>query len=122
MRDSLARLEAALAAGGIATWVIDPVTDRIVADASMARLFSVSPEEAATGSREPFLRAIHPDDRARAVAAVQEAIARLETYEVEYRVLLPNGSHRWVASRGGAGCGRAGAKRHRRYAGHHGAD
>jgi signal transduction histidine kinase/CheY-like chemotaxis protein len=44
---------------------------------------------------------IHPDDRERAWAHVQEAIDRgEEEYYHEYRLLRPDGATRWIASRG----------------------
>ncbi len=99
-RAAQTRLEAALTAGGIGTWDWDLVNERIVADANLARLFSVSPEEAAGGGRDAYLRAIYPDDRPRVAEAIEDAVAHREIYAVEYRVVLPDGSHRWLASRG----------------------
>jgi len=100
LRGAQARLDAALAAGGIATWDWDLVSGRIAADANVARLFSVSPEDAANGRPGAYLRAIHPDDRPRVDRAIEEAVTRWESYEVECRVMLPGGSHRWLAARG----------------------
>lgn len=94
------RLAEALSAGGIATWRWDLVNDRLMADASLARLFSVSPEEAANGQPEAYLRAIHPDDQPRAAQAVEEAVASGGQYNSEYRITLPDGSPRWLVSRG----------------------
>ena len=99
-RDSQARLEAALSAGGIATWDWDLVNERIVADVNLARLFSVSLQAAAGGRREVYLNAIHPDDRPRVVQAVEDAVACRETYDVEFRVGPPGDSQRWLAARG----------------------
>jgi len=100
LRDTQARLAAALEAGGIATWTYDLAADRVVADANLARLFSVSPEDAAGGRLEVYLQAIHPDDRPRIPEAIADAEAHREVYEAEYRVVLPDGSPRWLATRG----------------------
>ena len=94
------RLDAALSAGEIATWAWDLVSDRIVPDARLARLFGISPAEASDGRRELYFRAIHPDDRSRVTDAIERAVAKNEPYEVEYRVSLLDGSHRWLQSRG----------------------
>jgi len=100
LRDTQVRLEAALSAGGIATWTYDLTIDRVVADAGLARLFSVSPEDAAGGRLEVYLQAIHPDDRSRVAESIADAVAHKDVYEAEYRVVLPDGSLRWLATRG----------------------
>ena len=43
---------------------------------------------------------VHPDDRAVRAAAIQRALATGGTYESEFRVILPDGSVRWIAARG----------------------
>jgi PAS domain S-box-containing protein len=46
------------------------------------------------------LARVHAEDRARLDGIVQEAIRTGRDYEVEYRVMLPDGTTRWMASRG----------------------
>jgi PAS domain S-box-containing protein len=48
---------------------------------------------------DSFLEAVHPEDLPRIQAAYQRQITQAEPYEVEYRVLRPDGSQRWVAAR-----------------------
>ena len=43
---------------------------------------------------------MHPDDRGRIRARVQEAIENRGPYSVEYRVIWPDGSVHWITSRG----------------------
>jgi signal transduction histidine kinase len=43
---------------------------------------------------------VHPDDRAARAAAIQDAHATGTPYEAEFRVILPDGSVRWIAARG----------------------
>ena len=43
---------------------------------------------------------VHPDDRAVRAAAIQHALATGGSYESEFRVILPDGSVRWIAARG----------------------
>jgi PAS domain S-box-containing protein len=45
-----------------------------------------------------FIAAIHPEDRARAVEALEQK--RVHGFEVEYRVVRPDGSIRWIRDRG----------------------
>jgi PAS domain S-box-containing protein len=49
---------------------------------------------------QSFLDAVHPDDRERARAAALEEHSRGEATDVEYRVVRPDGSVRWVRDRG----------------------
>lgn len=104
LHDTRIRLQAALDAGAIATWTFDIKNNRIVADKNLARLFSVSPENAAGGPLENYVRVIHPDDRKRVEDTIEAAIKRRGDYEAEYRIVQPDGSFRWVIARGRVEC------------------
>lgn len=43
---------------------------------------------------------IHPDDRPRVGEAVAEAIAKIDAYDIEYRIRSTDGFMRWVSERG----------------------
>ena len=51
-------------------------------------------------TRERLYACLHPDDRARTNAAIEQAIAERAIYDTEYRVLWPNGSEHWLWARG----------------------
>jgi PAS domain S-box-containing protein len=102
LREARSRLEAALLAGDIGTWTWDIARDAVTGDAIIARLFSHDPDDLAAG-RVPvqrFFDTMHEEDRARAGKAVADALAGREDYRAEYRVVLPDGSRRWLFSRG----------------------
>ncbi len=99
LRDARARLQATLNAGVVATWTWNLQTNTVIADKNLARLLSVSPEDAAGGPITAYLNAIHPDDVARVEQAIQTAFESGK-YEVECRVILPDGSIRQVIARG----------------------
>lgn len=44
-------------------------------------------------------RQVHPDDRERVAAAMRQAIKSRSAFELEHRVLQPDGSRRWALSR-----------------------
>ena len=100
LREAQSRLETALSAGEIATWTFDVVNDRVTADGNLSRLFSVSDEDAAGGRLEIYLQAIHPEDRPRVTHAIGMALQSGDQFESEYRVVLPDGSERWLSARG----------------------
>ncbi len=49
---------------------------------------------------ERFMQRLHPDDREPIRDALTNAIEKKGRYEKEYRVVLPDGRIRWIASRG----------------------
>lgn len=54
------------------------------------------------GTIEAFNASVHPDDLVRVTEALGAAVASSGTYEAEYRVVLPDGSIRWIGARGRA--------------------
>jgi PAS domain S-box-containing protein len=55
-------------------------------------------------SNDVFFDAVHPDDRAAVVAAVAEALRERRTYQLEHRIVRPDGSVRHVHERGTIVC------------------
>jgi len=48
---------------------------------------------------EQFRALVHPDDRERVFSVIREALDNGDHYSVDYRVLHPDGTQRWVVSR-----------------------
>lgn len=94
------RLEMAMSAGSVATWIWDIAADRVVADSNLTRFFGITPEEAAGGEVASYVRAIHPEDRPRVEAAIARAVESGTDYQAEYRVTGTDGVERWVLARG----------------------
>jgi len=51
-------------------------------------------------SYEAFLAAIHPDDKVKVVAAIEACSSTKDAYEIEHRVVWPDGSVRWLLQKG----------------------
>ena len=100
LRVAQAQLRSALDAGAIATWNWDIRNDRIAADETLARLFSVTPSESEKGSLSSYLRAVHPGDREVLAARIAQAVASGERFDEEYRIVQPDDSVIWVVARG----------------------
>lgn len=49
---------------------------------------------------EAFLRCVHPEDRQKVQDAVKECVERGSEYELEHRIVLPDGSIRWISEKG----------------------
>jgi PAS domain S-box-containing protein len=63
------------------------------------RIFGLSTQEFA-GTREAFLQAVHPDDRAAADKNIRESLARRVSINFEHRLVRPDGSERVVHEMG----------------------
>ena len=102
LRASEERYELALgAAGAIGTWDWDIVNDKVIANSTFAESFSVDPGLAREGAPlEEFVSGIHPDDRERVGAEIQEAVRSGEDFSSEYRLLKADGAVAWVIARG----------------------
>ena len=98
LRESEQALDLAVRGAGIGTWNRDIRTGVLVWSDRCKWLFGVPPDAAM--SYERFLAALHPEDRGRAQAAVQEAIESHTEYVIEYRTLWPDGSEHWIAAIG----------------------
>ena len=96
------KLNMALTASGmVGTWDWDVTADVVTADERLARLYAIDPSEAERGFPiSTFLASIHPDDREKAQAELQAAVASRGQARFEVRLLQPDGSIRWVAASG----------------------
>ncbi len=59
------------------------------------RIFGFDPEKALP-SFQMFLQRIHPDDRGRAEQTIDRAVRGISHFEQEYRIVLPDGSIKYV--------------------------
>ena len=79
-------------------WMLDPATDQLLyVSPAYHRLWGDSAALPQPGPGH-WAGRIHPDDEA-AVEAVYRALASGSPYEIEYRIVRPNGTTRWVAER-----------------------
>lgn len=64
--------------------------------------YPVTTETTAVHSYRDWIERVHPDDRPLAEARVHKCLTEQTRYEVEYRIILPDGSVRWIAGQGQA--------------------
>ena len=93
---ALERLQLALDAGAIiGTWVWDIRHNQVTADERFSRSFGLPADKCLAGIPiEEAFASIHPDDRDRVSAGIQEAMSRGGAYRCEYRVRQDDGSYR----------------------------
>jgi signal transduction histidine kinase/ABC-type uncharacterized transport system substrate-binding protein len=105
LRSAHARLRAseegmslAAIAAKLRFWVWDIPRDEVrasVSDWSSGNWYSALPVHF-----DHFIDIVHPDDRASLSEAIRGALEGDGQYETEYRVMMPDGTVRWVAGRG----------------------
>jgi serine phosphatase RsbU (regulator of sigma subunit)/PAS domain-containing protein len=97
----------AIDAAGVGTFDLDPVTGTLTWDDRMLALFGYVRSEFG-GTVDAFRQRVHPDDLPRVLTALQSAVDTCGTFEVECRVVRPDGT-RWVQARGRTLCDESGA-------------
>lgn len=105
LRRSEARASDALGAARVGVWELDVATGRLTWSETMTPLFGLTAEQAPTGAAA-FFALIHPEDRRMVEDSITtQAVREGADYrlgandEVEFRMLLPDGSTRWIAGR-----------------------
>ena len=83
----------------IGTWDWNILTGELYWTERIAPLFGYPAGDLET-SYDNFLAAIHPDDRKSVVHAVNACLERDLPYEIEHRVVWPDGTVRWLLEKG----------------------
>ena len=101
LEKSAERSRLATEATGLGTWDYDLVSGELRWDGRCKEIFGLPPDAEVDYDR--FLSVLHPDDRER----VDGVVARVlepggGAFETEYRAVQPDGTERWVISRGRA--------------------
>ncbi len=98
LRVSELRMSLAVESGQLALWDWDVANDRVWMTQEGRKLFRFDADEPLHYSN--LAGRIHPDDSAGRETAIQHALETGGSYEAEYRIILPDGSVRWIAARG----------------------
>src|SRR5215510_510024 len=94
------RLRNALGAAGMGTWHVDLQTGIATHDESLNRILGLDASETEGPIRDPSFTRIHPDDHARVMKAIDDAVASHAEYSVEYRIIRHDSELRWLQDRG----------------------
>lgn len=98
-RESDEKIRFALEAAGIGTWEWNIPKNEVQWSRNTITVLGLSPTTF-KGTYEGFIEVIHPLDQPLVRQAVQRAIDELSNFEVEFRVMRPDGSIRWYAGKG----------------------
>ena len=100
LRTSDERMTRATDAARVGMWTGDLAGNHIWVTDKCRELFGLPSGRGAACRR--FVQRIHPEDRATRARAIERAVETGSAYAAEYRVLLPDGTIRWIVSRGRA--------------------
>ena len=99
LRDSEAKLQKAQRLAHCGWWERDFTTSRVSLSDEVCRIFGLHPVDLPEWHAR-WLELIHPDDRLRAAEAAEAAVRGGPRYDIEYRVVRPDGGERVVHSQG----------------------
>ena len=101
LRESEARLRLAAQAGRMYVYEWDVATDATVRSEEYASILGLT-GVSRSDTRQQFLSRVHPDDRAKFIAAVADLTPENPTTKISYRVLRPDGAVIWLEKSGRA--------------------
>jgi PAS domain S-box-containing protein len=102
LRESEERLELAAESAGAGLWSLNLGTGCYWLTRKTRELFGFAPDEAVTHDR--FLSLVHPEDRELVRETVKMLVQSKNEGHIRYRILRPDGSLRWISSRGRVRC------------------
>ncbi len=98
LKDSESSLSEAQRIAHIGSWSLDLVNDTLEWSDEVYRIFGLDPDSL-TPSFEGFLDVIHPEDREMVQRAYTDSLNNQTPYEIEHRLLLKDGTIKFVRER-----------------------
>lgn len=99
LRESEERYALAQRAANIGSWDWNIQTGDLRWSEQIEPMFGFEPGKFA-GTYEAFMECVHPDDRKRIADAVKAAIEEGAAYDIEHRIVCPDGTERWLCETG----------------------
>src|SRR5437762_6163011 len=97
LSESEDRVALAADAAQLGVWEIDAATNKVWVSDKVRDLFQITP--GTDVDYAAFQERVYPDDRPLRDSAIKRAIETKGSYEMEYRVLLQDGTVRWISGR-----------------------
>ena len=95
LRESEYNLAKAQSMSHVGSWRSDPLTGELRVSDELLRIMNLTREETTS---EVLASMIHPDDRDYAMALLRKGAEQGNSYEIEHRLLLKDGTSKWVSS------------------------
>jgi len=83
----------------LAHWDRDLATDVLTWSDELYRILGLEPQNRISRFPE-FVELVHPDDRANLIEVVNEAMGRLGSFHMDYRIIRPDGQVRFIHGEG----------------------
>jgi diguanylate cyclase (GGDEF)-like protein/PAS domain S-box-containing protein len=99
VKKSEKRLREAQQVAQLGSWELDLVTHALTWSDQIFEIFEIDSEKFGA-SYEAFIAAIHPEDRERVDRAFAHSVKNHLPYEIDHRLLLPDGTIKYVHERG----------------------
>ena len=96
LREREQQMALAADAADLGLWIWTTPQDTVWATEKLSPMLGFAPGEPV--SMVSFLEHVHPEDREPTRHALRRALDEKSDYSAEYRVVLPDGSQRWIAA------------------------
>ncbi|PKO39179.1 MAG: diguanylate cyclase [Betaproteobacteria bacterium HGW-Betaproteobacteria-6] len=83
----------------LGSWELDLVSNELIWSEELYRIFELDPAQVVS-SYKVFLNLVHPDDRDRVDRVFRDSVAQHHDYEIEHRLLMPDGRIKLILERG----------------------
>ena len=97
LTESEERVALAAEAAHLGVWELNLATKELWVSDKLRELFQITPGKGVDYAA--FQEIVYPDDRPLRDSAIKRAIETKGSYEIEYRILLPDGTVRWISGR-----------------------
>lgn len=98
-RDSENMLQEAQRIAHVGSWDVDMVNDKLIWSDEIFRIWEIDKTKF-RADFAAFLETVHPEDRERVTRVYNEAVVNHTLYEVEHRLLFPDGRIKHILERG----------------------
>ena len=93
------QLRMALSAANMGTWEWDITNQKVTWSDNKEVMFGLD-KGSFDGTYEAFINCIHPEDRDFVSNSIQQAVDGIGEHEIEFRAVMPDGSIRWIVTKG----------------------
>lgn len=99
LRQSEEQLRLALEAANMGAWDYEVRTGTVKWSSSLEVIHGLAPGSFG-GTFDDYLRDIHPEDREYVMESLSRTVGQGTEHDIEYRIILPDGTVRWVEGKG----------------------
>lgn len=105
--DAQKRIDLAAGEGHFGIWDWHVETDQLVWDKWMYQIYGINLHESSCNLLL-WKSALHPDDRERAITEIERCLAQVDSLNIEFRIVLPDGQIRYLQCSASIQCNEAG--------------